>query len=970
MIRTFIHLSMIVFVLSTPGCARSSGADGIEVQPPTRPVLPAAGAGNVDLPRYPSISPDGTQIVFSWRGDLWIVPSVGGTAHRLTSHPGDDLTSAWSPDGQRIAFVSTRTGYPNIHLMNKDGTALRQVTDIDGQCIMTGFGVDEEGDEVITFAAALEGDVYTAPRPYMVRPSGGEIRRVHDAFGSSPVISPDGTRVAFTRGDVIWTRRHYRGANSRDVWLFDRRTDAFTRLTHWAGNDGKARWADSQTLVFLSDRESNCLNLYRMDADKGGKRARQLTKFTEKDVQDFAVSANGAMISFVAWDTLYTLDLTSPDATPVALSIRATEDEFDRQELKKIDREVSEAELSPDGKVMAFVAYGEVYVRSIDKGSPTRRVTRNPAREKEITWSPDGLKLYFVSDRDGTESIYAATVARTRGEIKEDFEKAINPPKEDEPEPEKEEHQEATPPNESDQTADDAAAESPEGDAEEQTEPNGAQEEDDEEATTDDDDAAEKEKEEELPKELKPQRWHDALEFNIEAVIAEETNDREPSIAPDGKSLSFRRGLGDLAIYDFESGKTRVLVPGWDAGLHWEWSPDSRHIAYAQSDLNYNTDIWIIPADGSSPAVNITRHPDDDSSPSWSADGKILSFLSERVNDESDVWMVYLDANLEALTPLELEKYYEDAADAAKKRKPLEVKKPEKEEPAETENDADPEENSSSAEDDADDKTANQADDKKPDAEKKDDKSDNEEEEDEDEDEPVELGLDDAYLRLKRVTTLSGFEHDSALSPGGDRYIFTATIGERGLYSVKWDGKDRTRLGEAANVQHVSLTGDKVVFVNHGRAGTVGPGGGAAEYVDISDEILIDLQAQSSQKFREAARALGEAFYDASMKGLDWAKLTEEYHQLARRARTASEFNYVANRFIGELSASHMAVYTHSPKLPNAQPTGTLGTRHRWVGDGYEVVEVTPGVARGQGRHGPFAGRCHHRYRADPARGN
>ena len=105
----------------------------------------AAEEGNVDLPRYPSISPDGLQIVFSWRGDLWKVSSQGGSAQRLTSHLQDDLHSAWSRDGSRIAFTSTRAGSLNIHMMNADGTGLVPIKEpllklVKGPC---GFGADQ-----------------------------------------------------------------------------------------------------------------------------------------------------------------------------------------------------------------------------------------------------------------------------------------------------------------------------------------------------------------------------------------------------------------------------------------------------------------------------------------------------------------------------------------------------------------------------------------------------------------------------------------------------------------------------------------------------------------------------------------------------------------------------------------------------------------------------------------------------------
>ena len=61
----------------------------------------------MDLPRFPSISPDGREVVFSWRGDLWRVGVGGGEAVRLTAHPAIEKASAWSPDGAWIAFESS-----------------------------------------------------------------------------------------------------------------------------------------------------------------------------------------------------------------------------------------------------------------------------------------------------------------------------------------------------------------------------------------------------------------------------------------------------------------------------------------------------------------------------------------------------------------------------------------------------------------------------------------------------------------------------------------------------------------------------------------------------------------------------------------------------------------------------------------------------------------------------------------------
>jgi tricorn protease len=281
--------------------------------------------------------------------------------------------------------------------------------------------------------------------------------------------------------------------------------------------------------------------------------------------------------------------------------------------------------------------------------------------------------------------------------------------------------------------------------------------------------------------------------------------------------------------------------------------------------------------------------------------------------------MVALDKDLEALTPKELAAYYDEALKAAKKRKPLKPKRPAtaEEEEEEEEEDDDDDEDDEGDEDEEDEDEA-------PDAE------------------PEPLDLEDAYLRVRRISTFPGSEGNLVLTPGGDRYVFTGSYGESGLYSLKWDGTDRKKLAGNVNVQHVTLTGDKVVFVSGGRAGTVAPSGGKVEYVDLDHSIRIDLQEQSSQKFLEAARVLGEQFYHPDMKGLDWPNLTDRYHGLARQARTANEFNHVGAYFLGELAASHLGIRASAPSSPNRQSRGRLGIRTERVADGYRVTYVVP----------------------------
>ncbi|MFQ3788930.1 S41 family peptidase [Halomonas sp. A29] len=902
------------------------------------PATAWAQASQVGLPRFPSISPDGSELIFSWRGDLWRASTEGGEAVRLTRHNLDDLHSSWSPDGEWVVFASMRDGYLNLWRMRRDGSQLAQLTHGDQHLRNPSFGRDENGEPVIAFSGMLEADVYRDQRPYLLSPEGGEYTRLHDAFGSEPQLSPDGKRVVFTRGGAYhdWNRRHYRGPDAMNIWLHELGTDHFEPLTERDGDDGMARWIDENTLLFMSDREDQTVNLYRMELD-AERTIERLTQFDEHDLQYFDVSLDGSTAVLQIWDTLLALDLETPDAEPEPIVLRAPDDGRDNYSLRRIDRDVSEAALSPDGQTMAYIAYGRVYVRHVDEQSPTLLVTPGShARHHSLAWSPDGLRLYFVNDADGSESIYEARVVLTRDEVRRSHERqrargrASGRHWDGEP---------TVPLASTAPSIDIDLPEEPEADYDPDLAMRGEEPEDPfapqdpgfildpvliprpgaptdippppQDPPVEVESIPEEELEEELPDDLPadrdPTRWHDAIQFEVNPVVAKATNDRDVSPSPDGRSLAFRRGRGDLVILELESGEERTLVEGWDSFMRWRWSPDSRYIAYSQNDLDYSANIFVVPADGSAKPVNITRHPRNDLNPRWSADGRKLTFISNRSGENYDLYRVYLDRDIETYTPRELSTYYRNARDEALGTSPLPVHGEAEEGVTRDEAEA-------------------------------------------------ELELEDAWRRVERITASPAHQTANEMSPGGDRYVFNA--GSEGLVAMNWDGSNRTRIGPSANVQHLNITGEQVVYIVNGRVGVANlSGNGSPRYLDISDRLRIDLRQQALQKFHEAARVIGENFYRTDLKGLDWPDVVEEYAALIRRARTSSEFSDIANRLMGELAASHMGVSNPGPVSALREPSGRLGIEYERIISqqdgriGYRVIAVIPG---GPANRGPM----------------
>lgn len=836
------------------------------------------------------------------------------------------------------------------------GTA-RRITATDKPLNLGGYSTDGKS---LIFSSTIEPMLYKSPRLYRVAldgpadpvqtggVAGGPITLINSAFGTGVRPTSDGTGLLFYRGYCPPERPKYRGSGTCDIWRLNLGDGSFTKLSSDLANDFEPAALPDGSTLFISSRDGQN-NVWRVGpGGEANGAAIQLTSFKPTaeqlsigaGVRDLAVSANGKVAVFCVWDRMYRLDLSDTKAVPQPMNLVAQADEVTLDiQRAALDKEISEAALSPDGKTMAVAARGEIFVRSTTEGYPTRRVTNTPGRERDLAWSPDGRVLYFSSDDEGLAaaagtdkgvanlgkySIYGAVVTLAREDIN--------------PEKKTDEAADAKKKEEGDK-AEPKKEEPKKDEAKKDDEPKKDEPKAGDDSKKDDKAAAEK------PKTKKPdfgKRWSEALQFKIETVLTDAKDLRGATPSPDAKCLLVTRALGDLVLVELQSMKQRVLFTGWNAP-EAHWAGDSRHIVYAVEDLDFNSDIWLLDTGGfdsfepgstfkSTPAANITQHPDDDGSPRLSADGKILTFFSQRAdqNDQLDVHQVYLDKELEGLTAYEREDYYKKAAEAAAKRKPAET--PAfvlKQLAAKNDKAMEP-----------------KADDKKPDEPKKD--------EAKAEDakpkagakklEPWKFDAENAYTRIRRITTLPGGKGSLEITPGADRIIFSGSFdGEPSLVSIDYKGADRKVIqAGAVGGTSISLTGDKVVFIRAGTANAAPTKGGKVDSYPIDAPVAIDVAAQQKQKFLEAARTFGDRFYHPTMKGLNWPGLTLRFVELATKTRTTESFNRVTQLMFGETEGSHTGIMG-GPTFAGGTPgTGYLGVRVKPVAGGYEVIHVAP----------------------------
>ena len=368
--------------------------------------------------RKNAISPDGTQIAFSYKGDIYVVDVVGGRARQITTNSAYDSDPVWTPDSKQLFFSSFREGSKDIFRVSAEGGKPARITNYPGN--ETPKVVLPDGR--IAFTASLQLAVRFDGYPgdaqvWAVSPDGDQPTKNRPALLSSVTMSemsvrPDGAILYEDyKGYEDPFRKHHTSAVTRDIWLCQ--DGNFTQLTQKECENRQPVWAaDGDTFYYLSEQGGKTINLFRSSVSNPGK-ATQLTRY-EKDPVRYISVANNGTLAYSQNGDLYTL---KEGQQPRKLEITVVRDENERDLVKmNYTGGATSMAVSPDGKEIAFVVRGDVFVTSTEYPT-TRRITNTPEQERGVSFSKDGRELYYAAERNGCWGVWRTVLTEKNDKL-------------------------------------------------------------------------------------------------------------------------------------------------------------------------------------------------------------------------------------------------------------------------------------------------------------------------------------------------------------------------------------------------------------------------------------------------------------------------------------------------------------------------------------------------------------------------
>ena len=383
-----LHLALATFLCHAPSLVAAQGEDL------TR------------LLRFPDIH--GDTVVFCYGGDLWTAPVAGGTAARLTAHPGQEVFPRISPDGQWIAFTGQYDGDEQVYVMPVAGGEPQRLTWYPARGpLPPRWGYDHQvhgwtpDGQAVLFRSLRDAGGGSNGHLYTVGLDGGLPTALPMPDSGAGDFSADASRVVYSplsRDFRHWKR--YEGGWAQDLFLFDLETSEHTPIAHSPRTERDPMWIGDH-VVFVSDRDDR-LNLYRAHVETGA--VEQLTAHNPADVR-WPATDHASRVVYELEGALRIFDLASGADTQIAITV-PDDGLWKRPRRISLGGSVSGFGLAPDGSRALFVARGEVFSAPAEKGRTLNLTRSSGAHDRAAAWSPDGALVAYLSDASGEDEIW------------------------------------------------------------------------------------------------------------------------------------------------------------------------------------------------------------------------------------------------------------------------------------------------------------------------------------------------------------------------------------------------------------------------------------------------------------------------------------------------------------------------------------------------------------------------------------
>jgi Tol biopolymer transport system component len=359
------------------------------------------------------VSPDGGEIVFDLLGDLYLMPLLGGEARRLTSGMGYNAQPRFSPDGERIVFVSDRSGGENVWIIRKDLSDTTQVTRGKDHAYHSPV-FTPDGDYVVAARSPGPG----APKPWLYHVEGGSgaalFSEPQNLRATGLTFGPDERYLWFAQRTGMW--QYNATFPQYQLAVYDRERGTRTVESSRYGSAFRPALSPDGRWLTFGSRHAADTGLRIRDLESGAERwlAFPIQRDDKESVAEldvlpgyaFTPDSRYVVISYDGRIWRIPVEGGEPENIPFTVQVErelGPEVRFDYRvadDPSLVARQIRDAVPSPDGSRLAFTALNRIYVMDLPSGEPRLVAASDRENYHQPVWSPDGRNLAYVSWND------------------------------------------------------------------------------------------------------------------------------------------------------------------------------------------------------------------------------------------------------------------------------------------------------------------------------------------------------------------------------------------------------------------------------------------------------------------------------------------------------------------------------------------------------------------------------------------